>query len=86
MVNEQQSQWMHLPFKNIALALIFAVVLGPVGLLYASFWGGVVLIPLGIVMVCCRFMFLAMLVWIVSCIWAVRAVELYNKNIIIHQK
>lgn len=83
MAIEQQTQCISLPFKSLALALVFAVILGPVGLLYASFWGGVMLIPLGIVMICCRFMFLAMLVWVLSCIWAVRAVEQYNKKLII---
>lgn len=29
-----------LPYKSVAAALLFSVILGPVGLLYASFWGG----------------------------------------------
>ena len=72
----------HLPYKNTATALLFSVILGPIGLLYASFWGGVVMIPLGIVVVCSRFFFPIILIWLISCIWSVRAVEQYNKKML----
>lgn len=77
MLNRQQS----LPFKSVAIALLFTVVLGPVGLLYASFWGGLLMIVIGIIVCSSRLFFPILLVWIICCIWAVRAVESYNHKI-----
>lgn len=70
----------HLPFKSVAAALLLAVVLGPVGLLYASFWGGFTMIVVGIVVGSNKFLFPMFLVWLISCIWAVGAVERFNKK------
>ncbi|HVE44309.1 MAG TPA: hypothetical protein VNC84_04140 [Gammaproteobacteria bacterium] len=70
-----------LPYKSVAAALLFSVILGPVGLLYASFWGGVSLIMLGIIVVSNKFIFPIILLWITCCIWSVGAVESYNKKI-----
>ncbi|EKD70037.1 MAG: hypothetical protein ACD_46C00663G0002 [uncultured bacterium] len=79
----QKSAAAMLPLKSIATALIFSVLLGPVGLLYASFWGGFIMILFAIVVFSCNFFFLGLMVWIFSCAWAVRAVESYNKKIIL---
>lgn len=70
-----------LPYKSVAVALIFSVILGPIGLLYASLWGGFVMIMIGIVVVSSKFIFPIILVWIISCIWSVAAVESYNKKV-----
>lgn len=70
-----------MPYKSVAVALLFSVILGPVGLLYASFWGGLILSLLAMVVLCNKFLFVALLIWLFSCIWSVRAVESYNKKI-----
>ena len=57
--------------KSVAAALLFAVILGPVGLLYSSFWGGVIMIPLTVIVVCSKFAFPFVIAWLISCIWAV---------------
>ncbi len=69
------------PYKSVAAALLFSVLLGPVGLLYASFWGGVMMIVVAIVVLSAKFFFPALLLWIGCCIWGVGAVESYNKRI-----
>ena len=71
-----------LPCKSVAAALIFTVLLGPIGLLYASFWGGVVMTMIGIVVLSNEFFFPIALLWVICCIWGVRAVENYNRNLI----
>ncbi len=70
-----------LPYKSVAAALLFSVILGPVGLLYASFWGGITMIFFAIVVFSARLLFCALLVWIICCIWGVGAVESYNKKL-----
>jgi hypothetical protein len=70
-----------MPYKSVAAALLFSAILGPLGLLYASFWGGLMLTILAVVVLCNKFLFVALLIWLISCIWSVRAVESYNKKI-----
>lgn len=70
-----------LPYKSAAAALMFSIFLGPVGLLYATFWGGLCMIAVGIVVISSKLFFSTFLFWIFCCIWAVGAVEHYNKKI-----
>jgi hypothetical protein len=71
----------NLPYKSVAGALLFSVILGPIGLLYASVMGGIVMISLSIFVVANQFWFVAFLCWALSCIWSVAAVESHNKKI-----
>ena len=71
-----------MPLKSVAIALLFAVVLGPVGVLYSSVMGGTILIVLGFVVVSSQYMVPIILLWLVSCIWSVAATNRYNKKVI----
>jgi len=66
------------PYKSLAVGLLFSVILGPLGLLYSSFWGGIILLPFAIFFLCNQLYFLAILIWIACCILSVRAIEQYN--------
>ena len=70
-----------LPYKSVAAALLFAAILGPVGLLYSSFWGGFLMILVGAVVLSGKQIVPVMLVWVISCVWAVKATDQYNKKI-----
>jgi hypothetical protein len=65
----------------VAVALLFCALLGPVGLLYASFWGGFVMILVGIVVVCSKLIFPIILLWIICCLLGVKATERYNRKL-----
>ena len=70
------------PYKSVSTALIFSVLLGPVGLLYASFWGGLIMIILGFIIVSAgKYIVSLILLWLICSIWSVRAVENYNLKI-----
>jgi hypothetical protein len=71
-----------LPFKSVAGALLFSVLLGPIGLLYASLLGGVIMICIGIVFMSKPTALLMAMVWTVSCIWSVAATNRYNHKIL----
>ena len=71
-----------LPCKSVAVALLFSVILGPVGLLYASYWGGIVMIILGFIVICTQLIVPIILFWIICSIWAVGAVNRYNKKLL----
>ena len=69
---------LRLPFKSVAGALLFSVLLGPIGLLYSSFRGGVIMIILGFIVACAKYPVPIVMVWLISCIWSVAAVNKYN--------
>ena len=70
----------YFPFKSAAVALLFSVLLGPVGLLYASVRGGLIMIILSIVIIINHYYFIALLIWLTCCVWSVSAVESHNKK------
>lgn len=71
-----------LPFKNLAGALLFTIFLGPLGLLYASSLGGIVMLVLGFITVCSKMIVPVIFVWIGSSVWSVIATNRYNKKIL----
>jgi hypothetical protein len=85
----QGSERVALPLKSVAGALLFSVILGPVGLLYATTWGGAVMILLFIAVIqqmfvvgAAKYLSTAILLWLVSCIWSVGAVNRYNSRVV----
>lgn len=69
-----------LPYKSVAGALLFTVFLGPIGLLYASSFGGIIMIILGLITLSAKFPIPILLVWIGSSIWSVLSTNRYNKK------
>jgi ABC-type multidrug transport system permease subunit len=80
MISETQQPKNSLPLKSVAGALLFSVILGPVGLLYASTIGGAVMIFLSFTVISHQFYASAILLWLISCVWSVAAVNHYNKK------
>jgi hypothetical protein len=72
----------HLPFKNLAGALLFTVFLGPLGLLYASSMGGIIMLILGFITACSKLLVPNIFVWVGSSIWSVLATNKYNNNVL----
>ena len=70
------------PLKSVAGALLFTVVLGPVGLLYSSFWGGFFMILVSAVVLANQAVYTLVMMWVISCIWGVGAVERYNRKVL----
>ncbi len=70
-----------LPFKSVAIALLFSILFGPLGVLYSTVSGGIVMIVIGFIVICDKFMVPLVLVWLLSCIVSVIAVNRYNKRI-----
>lgn len=71
-----------LPFKSVAGALWFSVLLGPVGLLYSSVIGGIVMILLCFASLSAKLYVSAIVFWLSSCVWSVAATNRYNKKIL----
>lgn len=71
-----------LPLKSVGVALLYTVILGPLGLLYASIRGSLVMLLAALVVISGHYWFLTLLVWIISCVWGVAAVESFNRNVV----
>jgi len=71
------------PFKSVAVALLFTALLGPVGLLYSSFWGGFLMIFVSMVVVSSKLPMPIFLAWVTCCIWGVAASEAHNRKVLL---
>lgn len=69
------------PRKSMAAAVILAILFGPLGLLYASVSGGLILLVIDLIAIPVSFLTLGIgtiifpIVWVISIIWAVLAVQ-----------
>lgn len=70
------------PLKSVAGALLFSVILGPIGLLYSTYWGGFLMTFIALVVFSSLKFYPIVLTWIVCCIWSVGAVETHNRKVI----
>lgn len=61
------------PEKSVPAALVLAFLFGPLGLLYASVWGGIILIITAILTLPLTAGLAALVLWPVSMIWAAMA-------------
>src|ERR1700690_4097288 len=68
--------------KSVGVAFLLAFLFGPLGLLYASVVGGVVMFLIGILIAIVTFGFGIIFVWIGCIIWAVVAAGNANKKMI----
>ena len=64
--------------KSMVIALLLTFFFGPLGLLYASITGGLVMIALTVVVFVISFGLLTLVTWPVCMIWAAIAVSGYN--------
>ena len=69
------------PYKSVA-GHCCSVLLGPVGLLYASIWAGLFMISFTLFVIVNQFYFIAFLCWLFCCILSVAAVEAHNKKVV----
>jgi hypothetical protein len=83
MINRVEgSAIVRLPFKSVAVALLFSVFLGPLGLLYASTFGGTIMIVLAFIGICIHKFVTVSIIWLCACIWSVAATNRYNRKIL----
>lgn len=67
------------PLRSPIAALLLSVVFGPVGLIYASIVGAIVMIFLFLIGYGTNSFYALGLVWLLSCFWSVMAVNRYNR-------
>ncbi len=70
------------PFRSVALALVFGALLGPIGLLYSSLLGGIIMMVFGLFLLRAKLFALLILVWLISCVLNVAAANRYNQKLL----
>lgn len=71
----------YLPYKSVGSALLFALFFGPLGLLYSSPWGGVVMVAVAFVVLSSHYSVPIALMWVSCSIWAVMATNRHNRKL-----
>ena len=67
--------------KSVGLAFIFALFFGPLGLLYASITGGIIMFLINLVLLFILPVIGLVISWIICIIWAVIAAQNTNQSV-----
>ncbi len=71
-----------LPTKSLVVAILLAIFLGPIGLFYASVIGALIMLVITAIVSFITLGFGLFIPYIICIIWAIIAVNSYNKKII----
>lgn len=67
--------------KSMGLTLLLAILFGPLGMLYSTIIGGIVMIVVNIIIAFITLGFGLLLTWPICVIWAAIATNNYNKQL-----
>ncbi|GEM_PF-1792353 len=67
--------------KSVGIAIIVAGLFGPLGLFYATVWGGIIMSVVSFFVAILTLGFGLLLMWPVCMIWAAIAAHLYNEKL-----
>jgi|GEM_PF-3599223 len=81
-MTEQNLSYLMPPYKNLSTGLLFSVFFGPLGLLYASVRGGIVMLLMAFVVFSFRYPVPIMMMWVISSVWSVTAINHYNAKLL----
>ena len=68
--------------KSVLLSLILTFFLGPLGMLYSTIWGAIVMIVLSVPAFIITLGHAAFLIWPISMIWGAWAAHSYNQPLL----
>lgn len=80
--NPQPQRIVVVPTKSVGLAILLAVIFGPLGLLYSTVMGAIVMFIVNIVVALVTVGFGLILTWPICGVWAAVAVKSYNKKLL----
>lgn len=64
--------------KNVPLGILLCIFFGPLGLLYGSIKGSIIMILIGIVILSFPYPFPIILWWVMCAVWCAYAIEKHN--------
>ena len=68
--------------KSIVISLILTFLFGPLGMLYSTIWGAVIMIVLSIIVALVTLGMGLFLIWPICMIWGALAAASYNKTLL----
>lgn len=83
---QQPQRIVVVPTKSVGLAVLLAVIFGPLGLLYSTVMGAIVMFVVNIVVALVTVGFGLILTWPICGVWAVVATNAYNKKLLDGQR
>lgn len=86
MANEQPQMVVTTSTKSMGISIILTVLFGPLGMLYSTIWGGVIMAVISIIFGIVTLGFGFLLTWPICIIWAAVATSSYNKKLLQGQK
>lgn len=74
------------PTKSMGVSIILTVLFGPLGMLYSTIWGGIIMGVLSLVVGLLTFGLGLIITWPICIIWAAVATSLYNQKLLLGQR
>ena len=86
MANEQLQRVVVTPTKSMGVSIILTVLLGPLGMLYSTIWGGIIMGVLSLVVGLSTLGLGLIITWPICIIWAAVATSSYNNKLLAGQR
>lgn len=86
MANEQPQRVVVTSTKSMGVSIILTILFGPLGMLYSTIWGGVIMFVLTAIVGFLTLGFGLIVTWPICIIWAAVATSSYNKKLLEGQR
>ncbi len=82
MENCQTQKIITVPTKSIGLSILLTFLFGPLGMLYSTIVGGIIMFIVSIIVFILTLGFGILITWPICVIWGAIAVDIYNKKLL----
>ena len=82
MENQQPERVIVTPTKNMGTSIILTILFGPLGMLYSTIWGGVIMFIISAIVGILTIGLGLIITWPICVIWAAVATSSYNKKLL----
>jgi len=70
------------PVKSVGVSLLLTFFFGPLGMLYSTIWGGIIMLVISVLFAIVTFGFGLIITWPICMIWGAVAANSYNKKLL----
>lgn len=82
MANQQPERVVVTPTKSMGISIILTILFGPLGMLYSTIWGGVIMFVISAIVGFLTLGLGLIIIWPTCVIWAAVATSSYNKKLL----
>ena len=86
MADERPQRVVVTPTKSMGISIILTVLFGPVGMLYSTIWGGIIMGVISLLVGIFTLGLGLLITWPICLIWAALATSSYNKKLLAGQR